>query len=188
MTAAQVEALYARVQLPRSWLARLREELEAEIATRQRRGAAERELLTRKLAKADRERRKVLEAYYAGAIDVAVLKAEQARIGADARAAEERLAVVDAHLDEWRGVLETAMRFATNCAAAYARAAAPTRRRFNRAVFRRIEVRGGRVAEYSFNAPFDVLFGTPEFEYGDLVETSGLEPPTPCVQSRCSTS
>ena len=25
-----------------------------------------------------------------------------------------------------------------------------------------------------------------EFEYGDFVETSGLEPPTPCLQSRCS--
>jgi hypothetical protein len=37
-----------------------------------------------------------------------------------------------------------AMRFATNCAKAYARASAPTRRRFNQAVFTRIDVRDGR--------------------------------------------
>ncbi len=162
----QIEDLYAKVQLPKSWLRRLREELEAEITSRQHRNAAEREFLTRKLAKADAERRKLLDAYYAGAIDVAVLKAEQARIGADVRAAEERLAAVDAHLGEWQEILETAMRFATNCAKAYARAPARTRRRFNQAVFRRIEIRDGKIADYSFNEPFDVLFRMPEFEWG----------------------
>jgi hypothetical protein len=48
---AQVEQLYERIQLPKSWLERLREELEAEITARQHRNAAEREFLTRKLAK-----------------------------------------------------------------------------------------------------------------------------------------
>ncbi|MGH3181867.1 MAG: recombinase zinc beta ribbon domain-containing protein, partial [Streptosporangiaceae bacterium] len=123
---AQVEQLYEKIQLPKSWLNRLREELEAEIAARQHRNAAEREFLTRKLAKADTERRKLLDAYYAGAIDVTTLKTEQARIAADVRSAEERLAAVDAHLAEWQEILETAMRFATNCAKAYARASAPT--------------------------------------------------------------
>ena len=89
---AQVEQLYERIQLPKSWLKRLREELEAEITARQHRNAAEREFLTRKLAKADTERRKLLDAYYANAIDVTTLKAEQARIAADVRSAEERLA------------------------------------------------------------------------------------------------
>ncbi len=82
---AQVEQLYERIQLPKSWLKRLREELEVEITARQHRNAAEREFLTRKLAKADTERRKLLDAYYANAIDVTTLKAEQARIAADVR-------------------------------------------------------------------------------------------------------
>jgi hypothetical protein len=37
--------------------------------------------------------------------------------------------------------LTCAMRFATNCAKAYPRASAPTRRRFNHAVFSRIDMR-----------------------------------------------
>jgi DNA invertase Pin-like site-specific DNA recombinase len=179
---AQVEQLYERIQLPKSWLTRVREELEAEITSRQHRNASEREFLTRKLTKAETERRKLLDAYYAGAIDVAVLKAEQVRIASDIRGAEERLAAVDAHLAEWQEILETAMRFATNCAKAYGRASAQTRRRFNQAVFKRIEVGDGKVVGYTCHEPFDVLFSTPEFEYGDLVETSGLEPPTPCLQ------
>jgi hypothetical protein len=174
---AEVERLYEQIQLPKSWLARLREELEAEITARQHRNSAEREFLTRKLAKAETERRKLLDAYYAGAIDVAMLKAEQVRIASDIRGAEERLAAVDAHLAEWQEILETAMRFATNCAKAYARASAPTRRRFNQAVFKRIEVRDGKIAGYSCHEPFDVLFGASEFEYGDLVDLTGLEPP-----------
>jgi DNA repair exonuclease SbcCD ATPase subunit len=173
---AQVEQLYQRIELPKSWLKRLREELEAEITARQHRNAAEREFLTRKLAKADTERRKLLDAYYAAAIDVTTLKAEQARIAADVRSAEERLAAVDAHLAEWQEILETAMHFATNCAKVYARASAPTRRRFNQAVFTRIEVRDGKIADVGYHPPFDLLFSSSEFEYGDVVEVMGLEP------------
>jgi site-specific DNA recombinase len=180
---AQVEQLYERIQLPRSWLKRLREELEAEITARQHRNAAERELLTRKLAKADTERRKLLDAYYAAAIDVTTLKTEQARIAADVRTAEERLAAVDAHLAEWQEILETAMRFATNCATAYARASTQTRRRFNQAFFTRIEVRDGKIADVGYHPPFDLLFSSSEFEYGDLVEVSGLEPPASTLRT-----
>lgn len=59
-----------------------------------------------------------LDAYYAAAIDVTILKTEQGRIAIDVRSAEERLTAVDAHLAEWQEILETAMRFATNCATA----------------------------------------------------------------------
>lgn len=178
---AQVEALYRQVQLPRSWLARLHQELEAEIAARQRRNSSEREFLTRTLAKGEGERRKLLDAYYGGAVDVAVLKSEQTRIGSDIRAAEGRLAAVDAHLSEWQEILGTAMRFATNCAKAYARADGKTRRRFNQAVFAKLAVRDGKIVETSYQTPFDVLFADGEFEYGDLVGVTGLEPVTSAV-------
>jgi site-specific DNA recombinase len=101
----QVEKLYQRVQLPESWLERVEQELDAEIAARQVRNAAERDFLARRLTKAEGERRKLLDAYYAGAIDVAVLKAEQARISNDIRSIEERLAAIQAHLSESRGRL-----------------------------------------------------------------------------------
>ena len=90
---------------------------------------------------------------------------EQARIDTDVRSAEERLAAVDAHLAEWQEILETAMRFATNCAKAYARASAPTRRRFNQAVFTRIDVRDGKITDVGYHPLFDLLFSSSEFEY-----------------------
>ncbi|MFZ0666138.1 MAG: hypothetical protein WAM97_10310 [Acidimicrobiales bacterium] len=183
---AQVEQLDESIQLPKSWLTRVREEIEAEITSRQHRNASEREFLARKLTKAETERRKLLDAYYAGAIDVAVLKTEQSRIATDMCGAQERLGAVDAHLAEWQEILETAMRLATNCAKAYGRASAPTSRRFNQAVFKRIEVRDGKIVAYTCHEPFDVLFSTPEFEYRDLVDLSGQfanRHPTPSVQA-----
>jgi hypothetical protein len=68
------------------------------------------------------------------------------------------------------------MRFATNCATAYARATAPTRRRFNQAVFTRIDIRDGKIADVEYHPPFELLFSSSEFEYGDLVEVAGIEP------------
>jgi hypothetical protein len=43
------------------------------------------------------------------------------------------------------------MRFATNCATACARASAPTRRRFNQAVFARIDVRDGKLTDMGYH-------------------------------------
>ncbi len=185
---AQIEAFYSDIQLPKAWLARLREQLEAEITGRQRRNASERELITRQLTQAETERRKLLDAYYAGAIDVATRKTEQARIGADIRSAEDRLAAADAHLAEWRQILDTAARFAANCGKAYARASDKTRRRFNQAVIRHIDVRDGKVVAVEYQAPFDRLFSSSEFEYGDLVEATGFEPATYWLQTSCATN
>ena len=63
---------------------------------------------------------------------------------------------------------------------------AHTRRRFNQAVFAKLAARDGKIVETSYQTPFDVLFADGEFEYGDLVETMGLEPTTPALQRRCS--
>ena len=173
---AQVEELYSRIQLPESWAERLREEMAAEVVECQRADAAQRELLTRRLVKAESERRKLLDAYYAGAIDVTTLKAEQARIGADIQAAKDRLADLDANLGEWQEILELAATFATRCADAYAKASDRTRKQFNAAVFERLDVKDGRLCHEQYRPPFDDIFSVPEFEYETRVEVMGFEP------------
>ncbi len=163
---AQVEQLYASIQLPASWAERLHEELDAEVIERQRADAAQRELLTRRVAKAETARRKLLDAYYGGAIDVPTLKAEQARIAADLTAAQDRLADLDANLTEWQEILELAAAFATRCGDAYRKAGDRTRRLFNAAVFTRLDVEDGRICHEEYRPPFDDIFDVPGFEYG----------------------
>ena len=175
---AQVEQIYTAIQLPASWAERLREELDAEVIARQSADAAQRELLTRRVAKAEAERRKLLDAYYSGAIDVPTLKTEQARIGADFATAQDRLADLDANLTEWQEILELAAAFATRCGDAYRKATDRTRKQFNAAVFERLDVKDGRLCHEAYRPPFDDIFDVPEFEYGTRERTTGFEPAT----------
>jgi hypothetical protein len=55
-------------------------------------------------------------------------------------------------------------------------------------VFTRIDVRGGKIATVGYHPPFDLLFSTSQFEYGDLVELRGLEPLAFWMQTRRSSS
>jgi len=173
---AQVEDLYRRIQLPESWAERLREEMAAEITERQAADVAQRELLTGQLAKAEGERRKLLDAYYGGAIDVPTLKTEQARIGSAIDAAKDRLADLDANLTEQQEILELAAALATRCGDAYRKANDRTRKLFNAAVFERLDVKGGRLCHEQYRPPFDGVFTVSEFEYGTRVEVAGIEP------------
>jgi len=173
---AQVEDLYRRIELPESWAERLREEMAAEIEERQASDAAQRNLLIDRLAKAGGERRKLLDAYYGGAIDVPTLKTEQTRIGATIDAVKDRLADLDANLTERQEILELAASLATRCGDAYRKANDRTRKLFNAAVFERLDVKGGRLCHEQYRPPFDGVFNVSEFEYGTRVEVAGIEP------------
>jgi site-specific DNA recombinase len=185
---AEVEDLYARIELPDEWTEGLREAIAAEVATHHEYATAERELLARRRKHAEAERYKLMEAYYANAIDVMMLRREQERIGAELRAIESRQAVLDTSLDDWQEVMDLALRFSTRCATAYRRGGDRTRRLFNAAVLDEVHVRGGHVVEAAYKEPFDRLFAVPKFEYDDVVGRRGLEPLTPCASCRCATS
>ena len=132
--------------------------------------AAQRALLTDRLAKAEHERRKLLDAYYGGAIDVPTLKAEQSRIGTAIDAAKDRLADLDANLTEQQEILDLAASLATRCGDAYRKANDRTRKLFNAAVFECLDVKGGRLCHEQYRPPFDGVFTASEFEHGTRVE------------------
>ena len=140
--------------------------------------AAQRALLTDRLAKAEHERRKLLDAYYGGAIDVPTLKAEQSRIGTAIDAAKDRLADLDANLTEQQEILDLAASLATRCGDAYRKANDRTRKLFNAAVFECLDVKGGRLCHEQYRPPFDGVFAVSEFEYGTRVGLAGIEPAT----------
>jgi hypothetical protein len=114
---------------------------------------------------------------YADAIDLRLLRQEQSRIS-QRTGTEARRRSLAANLGEWRAILETAGRFATNCGAAYRHADPSTRKLFNSAVIDRIEIRDGHIAHVDYRAPFDLLFGGSGFEYRTVVELRGFEPLT----------
>jgi site-specific DNA recombinase len=162
--------------VPADWSEGLPEAIAAEVASHHEDTAAERELLAHRRGHAEAERFKLMEAYYANAIDVTMLRREQERIGADLRAIESRQAVLDASLDDWQEVMDLALRFSTRCANAYRRGGDRTRRLFNAAVLDEVHVRNGHIVEAAYKEPFDLLFAVPKFEYDDVVGPVGFEP------------
>ncbi len=178
---AEVEDLYQRIEVPDDWAAGLREAIAAEVATHHEDTTAERELLAHRREHAEAERFKLMEAYYANAIDVQMLRREQERIGAEVRSIESRQGVLDASLEDWQEVMDLALRFSTRCATAYRRGGDRTRKLFNTAILDEVHVRDGHVVEATYKEPFDLLFTVPKFEYDDAVGAGGLEPSTSAV-------
>jgi len=170
---AEVEDLYRRIEVPTDWAEGLREAVAAEVATRHEDTTAERELLAHRHEHAESERYKLMEAYYANAIDVTMLRREQERIRAELRTIESRQATLDASLEDWQEVMDLALRFSTRCATAYRRGGDRTRRLFNAAVLDEVHVRDGHVVEAAYKEPFDLLFSVPKFEYDDVVDLGG---------------
>jgi site-specific DNA recombinase len=166
---AEIEDLYGRIEVPDEWADGLRQAIEAEVASRHEDTTAERELLASQHERLEAERFKLMDAYYANAIDVTMLRREQERIGTKLRAVESRQAVIESSLDDWQEVMNLALRFSTSCARAYRRAGDRSRKLFNTAVLDQVHLRNGRVVEAAYKEPFDLLFSVPKFEYDDVV-------------------
>ncbi|MDA8401255.1 MAG: hypothetical protein M0008_14685 [Actinomycetota bacterium] len=97
---ASHEDLYQRIEVPGDWAEGLREAIAAEVATHHEDTTAEREALTLQQERLEAERYKLMDAYYANAIDVTMLRREQERIGAELRTITSRQGVLDGSLDD----------------------------------------------------------------------------------------
>ncbi len=81
-------------------------------------------------------------------------------------------------LAQWQEIVGSAVRFATMCGTPYRKAPEGARKLYNRALFGRLLVIGGRIAEPVYVEPFRLVFGIGEFEYASLERETGLEPAT----------
>ena len=183
-----VEDLYRRIQLPPTWVDKLRHEMQLEVVERQSEGAELRVELTRRLATLADERQKLLRAYYANAIPLELLKADQDRITDQESAARAELARTDQDLSEWQEVIGLAVNLAGNCHQAYLKANPKVRRRFNEAVLRSVYVKDGKVTRVEFNDPFKAVFLRPSSNKRLTVEPRGFEPLTSALRTQRSTN
>jgi site-specific DNA recombinase len=108
------------------------------------------------------QRQKLLDAHYAGAIPIELLKTEQDRIARQLSRIQEHLAAADSSYEEARAVLAEALDLTRDCHAAYLEANEPTRRLFNQAFFTKIyidedEPNRQRSVRVDYNQPFDNL-------------------------------
>ncbi len=162
-------------------------------------GAERQQLVTRQRRALD-ERAKLLEAHYAGALPIDLLKSEQERLASELNYVEERLGVLELKFDIVERNLKGALTFVGNLHTAYAEANQRVRRQINQAIFERLLISSDGEIIAELRPPFNLLLqasGTADqdgiirleakqkprgrqrprgLSKHDLVELAGLEP------------
>jgi hypothetical protein len=117
----------------------------------------ERKRQEERLRQLDDERMKLLQAHYAGAVPLDLLKREQDRIGKEIGFAEKALAAQTGDSDRVEATVRKATAWAENCHDAYLRAEPVERKLINQAFFSRILVTEEGVVGWEYNEPFATL-------------------------------
>ena len=108
------------------------------------------------------QRQKLLEAHYAGAIPLDLLKSEQERLSAQYDRIQGEITSADANFEQAREILADTLDLARDCHAAYLQADDNTRRLFNQAFFSKIYIDEDdftreQSIRVDYNEPFDHL-------------------------------
>ena len=169
----------------------------------------ERAALTEQKARLESERLKLVQAHYADAIPVDLLKSEQDRIQNALGAIQTRLDSLHSRYADAREGLEDMLAVLTDLQGLYLRCEPAERRFLNQALFTRIIVDENENVELQPQAGVDTVTSQrintysagpvattkmPRIQAGQvstfelLVDLRGLEPLTPCMPCRCATS
>lgn len=156
---ALVEDHYRTIQPSQQLLDDLRDLILDELEKQRGDAETERDLQRRRIRNLTDERKKLLDAHYADAIPLDLLKTEQDRIASELTAAEERLAAVDIGFETVETNLARAIDFAADWNSAYLAAGPTLRRQLNQAIFKKLWIDDtGRVTS-EFTEPFETLLG-----------------------------
>lgn len=168
---AAITAHYATVQLKQKELVDVRAFLEEELSALRHDAEHERRVQERRLVGLTAERKKLLDAHYADAVPLDLLKSEQERLTREIDSAEGRLAEVEGDFKKAETNLNRALTRAADCKTAYQEAADPLRRQFNLAFFRRLLIDDEYTVHGELAEPFDTLLG-PELRRAVAARTS----------------
>lgn len=173
----QIIELYKDIELPKNFVQKLTDKLQKELLERESFNVKKRQFLSRNIERLSSEREKLLQAYYAEAIPLELLKKEQDRISTEIANLEAQLQTVSAKFDLFEEIIRKAVDMASNCAEAYKKASPKVRRMFNQAFFKKIYVKNKKVSGAKYTEPFDLLFNFDKSSNKDcLVASTGFEP------------
>ncbi|MHB1522223.1 MAG: recombinase family protein [Ferrimicrobium sp.] len=124
--------------------------------------ATERKQMESQCIELNAQRQKLLNAHYAGAIPLDLLKNEQDRITGQLTRTTDQLASLDANFEQARAVLADTLDLTRDCHTAYLEADNSTRRLFNQAFFAKIYIDEDdetreQTVRVDYNEPFDHL-------------------------------
>ena len=152
-----VAEAYAKVRLAPVQAEQVRDFVLEEIVKLRRHSDDERGRQTRRIAKLRDEQKKLLDAHYADAIPLDLLKSEQARLGGEIKSAEYQLSTLDNDFANAETNLTRALAFVQDCESAYRAAPDKIRRLFNQAFFKRLLIDDEYNVTGELAEPFELL-------------------------------
>ena len=154
-----VEDHYRQVQPGRELLDQLRDVILDELQLQRATADQDRQIQKRRRTQLLDEQTKLLQAHYAEAIPLGLMKTEQQRIGHELKNVEKRLEATDLLYGRVEMNLTRTLSHAADWSSAYAEATPTIRRQMNQAIFKAIYIddEGNVTSEY--NEPFDLLLG-----------------------------
>ncbi|MBI5870055.1 MAG: recombinase zinc beta ribbon domain-containing protein [Actinobacteria bacterium] len=174
-----IESSYEEIELTEKVRAKLADKFEKRFLERQTNTINEQQFITRRMAKLAEQRLKLMDAYYAGAVPLEVLKKEQDRISGEMDDSRDRLEILKTGDEEIRNALNMALELASKCGVAYRKAGPEVRRQFNHAFFKKVLIKNKKV-EDAITTNIIGLLCDPDRSSStdDLVAVVGLEPTT----------
>jgi DNA invertase Pin-like site-specific DNA recombinase len=154
---AIVEEHYRIVSLDPEMATQAREALAGELANRRKHSEVDAKRQNRRLNKLAEERRKLLQAHYAGAIPLELLKEEQDRIGREVTEARRFLQQAEQAFADVESTIAQALEIARNLFEAYSQGGPTVRRLLNQFFFSKVLVGTDRV-EVEFSDPALALY------------------------------
>jgi hypothetical protein len=167
-----IEEHYADAVPGRDLVEQLRALLGEELASQRHLAEEERLIQKRRIGALRDERRELLDAHYADAVPLELLKSEQQRIARELDTAIGRLQAVDVEFDRAETNLAEALAFAADWHAAYLEATPVVRRQLNQAIFKKIYVDDAHHVRSELAEPFETLLS-------DEITTAAREQPKP---------
>lgn len=138
----------------------LRLGVQAELAEESAHAHQQAERSKLQLRKLGQERQALMQAHYAGAVPLGLLKTEMARLTSAMNAAERQVEVSGKQLHEVETVLEQALAVAGACNVQYRRAPNFVRRQMNQGFFKKIWIaEDGTVERAELTEPFAASLG-----------------------------
>ncbi|MFT4128116.1 MAG: hypothetical protein QM662_18040 [Gordonia sp. (in: high G+C Gram-positive bacteria)] len=152
---ASIIDYYKTLRMPRDQADTIRELVRAEIDAQQADATEQARRTARNLDKVQRERAKLLEAHYAGAVPLDLLKTEMTRLTKAKIDAEKLVTAAQETVAELKQRLDNALALVEHCHSLYSHANAKHRRMLNQGFFRKIYIgEDGQVQSSVVHEPF----------------------------------
>ncbi|WP_204693292.1 recombinase family protein [Geodermatophilus bullaregiensis] len=152
-----VEQEYQTIRLDAAAAAELQRLLRQEFRAANEQLVAERARQQHRREQLQAEREKLLQAFYAGALPLDLLRSEQERISRELAIAAAYLQDADERLQRVLGTLDDALALAQDCYRAYALAEPKLRRQFNQVFFAKLLVFDDESVNRELAEPFRLL-------------------------------